>query len=229
MNGGIARSNTTDRPGSSTSQPMIRSVSGHSFSADASDPREAVLAARHDRRRRAVAEQSGCDHRGRVVAVEADGDRAGLDGDEQPIVPGSADASRAAIDRPLTPPAQPRPKTGTRRTSGRKPTRWATRASRLGVAMPVVDTATIPSMSVGLQSGLFDRRGRRVDEQLLGGFQIDGVAVMPAVLLHIPVGRSDDVAPGDAGIVEHARKAVEQRLLAAESLAGTAPSRPLVQ
>ena len=34
MNGGIARSNTTARPGSSTSQPMIRSVSGHSFSAD---------------------------------------------------------------------------------------------------------------------------------------------------------------------------------------------------
>ena len=34
MNGGMARSNTTARPGSSTSQPMIRSVSGHSFSAE---------------------------------------------------------------------------------------------------------------------------------------------------------------------------------------------------
>ena len=34
MNGGIARSKTTARPGSSTSQPMIRSVSGHSFSAE---------------------------------------------------------------------------------------------------------------------------------------------------------------------------------------------------
>src|SRR2546430_17651356 len=34
MNGGIARSKTTDRPGSSTSQPMIRSVLGQSFSAE---------------------------------------------------------------------------------------------------------------------------------------------------------------------------------------------------
>ena len=35
--------------------------------------------------------------------------------------PGSARASRAASDRPDTPPAQPRPKTGTRWTSGRNP------------------------------------------------------------------------------------------------------------
>ena len=35
MNGGIARSNTTARPGSSTSQPMIRWVFGHSRSPDA--------------------------------------------------------------------------------------------------------------------------------------------------------------------------------------------------
>jgi hypothetical protein len=38
--------------------------------------------------------------------------------------------------------------------------------------------------------------------------------------LHVPVERSNDVAPGDAGIVEHARQPVEQRF-PAEGLAGT--------
>ena len=87
-NGGMARSNTTARPGSSTSQPMIRSVSGHSFSAEPVIRREAVLAAGDHRRRGAVAEQGrGDDCRG-IVAIEADRDRAGLDGDEQPVAAG---------------------------------------------------------------------------------------------------------------------------------------------
>src|SRR5206468_13117501 len=46
------------------------------------DPREAVLSAGHNRRGRAVAEQSGSDDGRRVVAIETDRDRAGLDGDE---------------------------------------------------------------------------------------------------------------------------------------------------
>ena len=92
----------------------------------AGDPREAVLAAGDDRRRGAVAEQRGRDHGGGIVAVEPDRDRAGLDRDEQPAAPGLG-RRRAArrSTRPLTPPAQPRPKTGTRRTSSRKPTRCA--------------------------------------------------------------------------------------------------------
>ena len=55
------------------------------------------------------------------------------------LLPGSPEASRAAVARPLTPPAQPRPNTGTRRTSSRRPSRGATLASRLGVAMPVTN------------------------------------------------------------------------------------------
>ena len=92
----------------------------------AGDPREAVLAAGDDGRRGAVAEQGGGDDRGGIVAVEADRDRAGLDGDEQPVAARDRPppAARRAT-RPLTPPAQPRPKTGTRRTSSRRPTRWA--------------------------------------------------------------------------------------------------------
>jgi len=63
-------------------------------------------------------------------------------------VPGRAAASRLAIARPDTPPAQPSPNTGTRPTSARKPMRLATRASTLGVAMPVDDMVTTTSMSL---------------------------------------------------------------------------------
>ena len=64
-------------------------------------------------------------------------------------VPGSAAARRAAVARPDTPPAHPSPKIGTRRTSGRSPSEARPRASRLGVAIPVVVTVTIPSISPG--------------------------------------------------------------------------------
>ena len=67
------------------------------------------------------------------------------------LLPGSAEARRAAVASPLTPPAQPRPKTGTRRISSRKPTRRAARVSRLGVAIPVVETVTTPSTWSGLR------------------------------------------------------------------------------
>ena len=62
------------------------------------------------------------------------------------LLPGSAAASRAVVASPVTPPAQPSPNTGTRAMSERKPSRGATRASILGVEMPVVETNTIPSI-----------------------------------------------------------------------------------
>ncbi len=61
--------------------------------------------------------------------------------------PGRARASRPASDRPVTPPAQPRPNTGTRSMSLRNPMSENTRASRLGVAMPVEETVTTVSTS----------------------------------------------------------------------------------
>ncbi len=64
------------------------------------------------------------------------------------VDPGRPAASREARCRPETPPAQPRPKTGTRSTSPRKPMRPSTRASRLGVAMPVEETVTMVSTSL---------------------------------------------------------------------------------
>ncbi len=62
------------------------------------------------------------------------------------VVPGSLAAIRAAVPNPVTPPAHPKPKMGIRRTSGRKPSRGRTRASRLGVAMPVDDTVITASI-----------------------------------------------------------------------------------
>ena len=64
--------------------------------------------------------------------------------------PGRAAASSRAMESPLTPPAQPRPKTGTRSTSARNPISPATRASSVGVATPVEETVTITSISPAL-------------------------------------------------------------------------------
>ena len=62
---------------------------------------------------------------------------------------GSDCAIRAARARPLTPPAQPRPKMGSRSIVAGRPRRLARIASRLGTASPVVDTVTMASMSSG--------------------------------------------------------------------------------
>ena len=62
------------------------------------------------------------------------------------ISPGCASAWLAARARPMTPPAQPNPKIGNRLTSRRNCIRSINRASRLGVAMPVVDTVTTASI-----------------------------------------------------------------------------------
>ena len=74
------------------------------------------------------------------------------------VEPGRARARRSAMASPLTPPAQPSPNTGTRSTSARKPMRPATRASRLGVAMPVDETVTMVSTSRAWQPALASAR-----------------------------------------------------------------------
>src|SRR5918993_1382861 len=110
-------------------------------------------------------------------------------------LPGSLAASRAAVARPLTPPAQPSPKMGTRRALSLNPRRGPTRASRLGVAMPVVETVTIPSISSGA-SPVF--------------------SIAPAVRVFVPVLGGHDVALGDPRIVEDSRQPVEQGFPAPE-------------
>ena len=64
---------------------------------------------------------------------------------------GSVRASAAAWLSPITPPAQPSPKIGRRRMVDGRSRRLSSTASRLGVAMPVVETTTTAAMSLGLR------------------------------------------------------------------------------
>src|ERR1700737_3533786 len=149
---GMVRRKITPKPSGSTLQPMTPSVSGQRCSpafsirvAPPSPARKITAAAPSPNRLmatmlalvswswRTASEQSS------IVTNST-------------LVPGRACASRDAIDRPEAPPAQPRPKTGTRITSDRKPIRRATRASRLGVAIPVEVTVTMVSISRPVRS-----------------------------------------------------------------------------
>ena len=87
------------------------------------------------------------------------------------------------------------------------------------MAIPVVDTTTTPSMSLGDKAGLLDCGGAGLTEQRVRRIQIEPVAFLPAVGMFVPVYRRDDVALGNAGVVEHARQPVEQFLAPAEKFA----------
>src|SRR5579884_1528161 len=197
MKGGIARSNTTASPGSSTSQPMMRCVSGKSFSA------EPVIRARLCSP--AVTTAAAAPSPNRAVATTAAGSSLSSRIEIEQVstvtnsqfVPGSA----AAI--------VPQAHAGT-------DTRFEARRCDAGCGDGdhAVDL-------VGLETGLFDRGAARLDEHALRGFQIKRVTVTPAVAGHVPILRSDDVAASDASIVKDARKPVEQRLFAAKCFAGS--------
>ena len=89
------------------------------------------------------------------------------------------------------------------------PSAPATRASRLGVAMPVEETVTTVSMSPADRSARASALPRDIDEQRLGAFEKGLRALRPAALLEIPFDRLDAVAVADAGIGEQARKRFE--------------------
>ena len=183
------------------------------------DPREAVLAAGDDRGRGAVAEQRGCDHCSGVVAVEADRDRAGLDGDEQPVGSriGGCELRREAeaVHSARTAEAEHRnPPHVVTKADLRPHARVEARRgnSSGGDHHDAIDL-------VRREPRLLDRGGRRLGEHCLASFQVEGIALTPAVARQVPVLRRDDVAPRDPGIVEYGRKAVEQCPFAAERFA----------
>ena len=133
---------------------MIRSVSGHSFSAEPAirarlcSPVVTTAAAAPSPNKAVATIAAGSSLSSRIEIEQVSTVT------NSQWLPGSAAARRAASARPLTPPAQPRPNTGTRRTSPRSPSRGPTRASRLGVAMPVVETVTTPSIWPGASPAL---------------------------------------------------------------------------
>ena len=117
--------------------------------------------------------------------------------------PGSARASRAPSARPATPPPQPRPNTGTRSALGLKPISAPTRASRLGVAMPVDETVTMTSTSRAARRARSSAALRGLHEQRAGAFEIGLRALGPVARRQEPFERAHRIAPLDAGIDEN--------------------------
>ena len=80
--------------------------------------------------------------------------------------PGRTAAISAARDKPITPPAQPSPNSGRRWVSRRMPSRSISRASRLGVQMPVVETVTMASTSSTPQPASAEALQRHLGQQV---------------------------------------------------------------
>ena len=144
---GMSRENSTPSPSSSTCQPMTSSVPGQVCSPLGAEARPVALRA-DQRRRGAVAEQRGGDDVAlRIVAV-AEGERAELDDQQR----ARAIRVRPARARRRAPARARRRRSRARRSAGASRraasgSRSISSASRLGVAMPVVETATIASIA----------------------------------------------------------------------------------
>ena len=152
--GGMARSKITPRPCGSTDQPMMSKVFGHmcwpliSISAIPPSPVRSTEAAAPSPNK-AVATMFAL-----VSSSSLNDSVHSSTATTSTTLPGRDCAMREAIDKPVTPPAQPKPKTGTRSISGRKPICSAARASRLGVAIPVEETVTTASTSAARRPAL---------------------------------------------------------------------------
>jgi len=145
---GKERDSTIPNPAGSTVQPMMSSVPGQVCSA--LSPIDKPASACSARSTAAAAPSPNSAEEITSALVQRSARKASVHSSTtttSTTSPGSARASRAPIDRPETPPAQPRPNTGTRAADDLKPISNATRASRLGVAMPVDETVTITSTS----------------------------------------------------------------------------------
>ena len=122
------------------------------------------------------------------------------------VLPGVDLARREAIANPLTPPAQPNPKTGTplnigaeAEDGGRPGFQAGRRDTGRGHGDHAVDVT-------GGKSGRPQRPGRDLYEQPLGGPEIGLHALGPALGPQIPVERTGGVALADAGRGEHRRQ-----------------------
>ena len=219
MNGGIARSNMTPRPGSSTRQPMMPSVSGHNFSAEplsvARPPSPAVItAAAAPSPNKAVATIAA----GSSLSSRIEIEQVSTVTNSQ-LLPGSEAASRAVVARPLTPPAQPRPKTGHAPDVAAQAEPRPDARFEAGRRDPGGRDGDDAVDLVGRQAGSGNRSRGGILEHLFRCREIDRVALGPAVGLFIPFVRGDEVALGDRGIVEHRRQLVEQVLPAKRAAA----------
>ena len=125
------------------------------------------------------------------------------------LLPGRACASRAAIDRPDTPPAQPRPNTGTRADVGAEShsagdTGLETRRRDAGGA-DGNDGVDIAAAEFRVRQRLFGG----LDKQRFGALEKGLGAFRPAAPFEIPFERLYAMALDDAGIGKNARQRFE--------------------
>ena len=114
---GMSREKSALSPSSATSQPMMSSDCGQVYSPPCPSAGPSAVAGNH-RRRGAVAEEGGGDDVALGEIAMAEAQRAKLDDEEQHARCRARRArDRRRAHRPSTPPAQPRPKIGRRRTS----------------------------------------------------------------------------------------------------------------
>ena len=217
---GSERDSTTPKPTGSIDQPMMSSVPGQVCSAAAPICKRRIAgarrAARPRRRRRRTART-----RSRRLWLLRSLRNASVHNSTtttSTTSPGSARASRAPSDKSRHAagateaehrhPHGPRPKAHFARP---------TRASRLGVAMPVDDTVTTTSTSRAAMPARSSARLRGLHEQLAGAVEIGLRALAPVVRGIEPFQRPHRIAPLDAGIDENvgelriAREAASRR------------------
>ena len=181
--------------------------------AGALDPRRAAVAGAQHARRGAVAEQAGGDDIGLGQFVVANAPACTVRA--RPAARWCRAAPAPAAMRSTGPTRRPRspgrtPARATRRQ--RKPSWPATRASRLGVAMPVEQTVTTVSISPADEIGARERLARDIDEQRFRAFEKGLRSLRPAARLEIPFDRLDAVAVADSGVGKQARKRFELRI-----------------
>ena len=195
----------------------VQRIRPHPF-ARAGNRRDPAITCLHDRRGGAVAEDGGGDDRGRIVAVEADRDRASLDGDVKPALPrvrrGKARRGRQPVDPAGAAQAEDRYAADVGAQADRRAVAGV-EAGRGNAGRRYGDDA----VDVGWpQARTIDGCRRRLTKQRVACIQIEPVAFLPTMIAFVPERRRDDVALGNAGIVEHGRQPVEQLLAAAEQL-----------
>ena len=131
-------------------------------------------------------------------------------------MPGSARASRAAIERPETPPAQPRPNTGTRFTPGAKPSSPCSRAFQARRGDAGGGDGDHRAHVRGGHPGVRQRLARGLEVEGAGAFQVGLVALAPVAGLGVPLQRLDGAARLDAGVGEQLEEVGRAEHLAAE-------------
>ena len=118
---------------------------------------------------------------------------------------------RTARASPPTPPPQPSPKIGRRSTSREKGSRLRRRASRLGIARPVMVLTTMAPMSASSMPAAATALSVASSRSASAWRWKEAVRSSQPRPLQVPIGRLANVSALDAGVGKHARQAGQMR------------------